>query len=125
MRDAGVDAAGQAWIAEPWAAGETLAERVARTGPLAADQLLVVAEALLAGLSAAHARGICDGAITPERLRISGDGVPRVTLITPAWPRWSWISCPIRSSRPQRAAPPRSRRISSARRRRSASRPPA
>ncbi|MCA9527553.1 MAG: hypothetical protein KC549_14790, partial [Myxococcales bacterium] len=83
LRDAGVDTAGEAWVAEPWQPGETLAERVARLGPLPADQLLVVAEALLSGLAAAHARGICDGAITPERLRISGESPLRVQLVCP------------------------------------------
>lgn len=83
LADVGVEADGTAWVAEPWQPGETLADRVGRMGPLPPEHLLIVAEGLFAGLAAAHARGIRDGAITPERLRILGDPPHQVLLAQP------------------------------------------
>ncbi|MBK8006601.1 MAG: protein kinase [Gemmatimonadetes bacterium] len=68
------EAAGQLWYAMPFVAGESLADRLARTGALPpAEALRIVAEAAQ-GLAAAHAQGIVHRDIKPANLLLGPDG---------------------------------------------------
>lgn len=61
--------------------GETLADRIEREGPLPPDRALRIAEQLLAGLSAAHGRGIIHRDIKPSNVFLVENGVPGDVLV--------------------------------------------
>ncbi|MBK8006937.1 MAG: serine/threonine protein kinase, partial [Gemmatimonadetes bacterium] len=68
------EAAGQLWYAMPYVAGESLADRLERAGPLpAAEAVRIVAEAAQ-GLAEAHAQGIVHRDIKPANLLLGPDG---------------------------------------------------
>lgn len=71
--------AGLHFIVMEFVAGETLPERVARSGPLDASQATAVLVSLAAGLAEAHAQGIVHRDVKPENVLVSLDGRVRLT----------------------------------------------
>lgn len=59
--------------------GESLADRLAREGALSVEDALVVADAVLAALEAAHARDIVHRDVTPGNVLLAHDGAVKVT----------------------------------------------
>ncbi|MCI2956339.1 protein kinase [Agromyces atrinae] len=73
-----------AWIALERVRGVSLAERVARRGPLEVRAAIAVADGVLAGLEAAHAIGLMHRDVSPANVMIadgSGAGGGRVQLV--------------------------------------------
>ncbi len=70
--------------------GESLAERLRRSGRFGGGETTRLAIQLAAGLAHAHANGVTHGALTPERIVLGGDDVARIgdfglaRLLTPA-----------------------------------------
>ncbi len=61
-----------AYLAYEFIEGETLAQQIERRGRLTWDSVLDFAIPIAEGLAAAHATGICHGAISPSKVIISG-----------------------------------------------------
>ena len=59
-------------------AGETLAERLRRSGPFPAAETTRLAIQLAAGLAHAHASGVVHGALAPQRIHLGADDVARI-----------------------------------------------
>lgn len=77
---AGVDAAsGAPWLAMELLEGETLADRLARTGPMRPAEVLEVLRQLCHALGAAHATGLVHRDIKPENIYLAAprrEGIP-------------------------------------------------
>lgn len=77
---AGVDAAsGAPWLAMELLEGETLADRLARTGPMRPAEVLEVLRQLCHALGAAHAAGLVHRDIKPENIYLAAprrEGIP-------------------------------------------------
>jgi serine/threonine protein kinase len=58
--------------------GNTLAERLRRSGPLPGTETTRLAIQLAAGLAHAHASGVVHGALTPDRILLGTDDVARI-----------------------------------------------
>ena len=63
----------QAWIALDLAPGATLAEHVARAGPLPVPEALTVALAVLQALTAAHGAGLIHRDVSPANIMVDPD----------------------------------------------------
>ena len=74
--DADVDAP-VPWLATAYVPGPSLAEAIARHGPLPASSVLALAEGLAEGLGAIHAAGIVHRDLKPPNVLLAEDG-PRV-----------------------------------------------
>ena len=72
--DVGEDA-GRPFIAMEYVEGETLAELVARRGPLPAAEAATLGVQVCAALAAAHAAGLVHRDVKPQNLLLSSDGV--------------------------------------------------
>ena len=66
---------GRPFIAMEYVEGETLAELVARRGPLAASEAASLGVQVCAALAAAHAAGLVHRDVKPQNLLLSRDGV--------------------------------------------------
>ena len=69
------EAEGRPFIAMEYVEGETLAELVARRGPLPATEVATLGVQMCAGLAAAHAAGLVHRDVKPQNLLLSSDGV--------------------------------------------------
>ena len=74
--EAGVQ--GSPYVVREHVEGETLAERVRRSGPFPAAETTRLAIQLAAGLAHAHASGVVHGALTPQRILVGADDVARI-----------------------------------------------
>jgi serine/threonine protein kinase/DNA-binding beta-propeller fold protein YncE len=74
--DADVDAA-EPWLATAYVTGPSLAEAVARHGPLPASSVLTLAAGLAEALAAIHDEGLVHRDLKPENVLLAEDG-PRV-----------------------------------------------
>lgn len=74
---------GRPFVAEAWADGETLAERLQKSGPLTFVQATSIVRPLLLELNALHEAGLCHGNLKPENVRIyqTADGNFAATLL--------------------------------------------
>ncbi|HEY8526497.1 MAG TPA: serine/threonine-protein kinase [Acidimicrobiales bacterium] len=72
------------WLASAYVAGPTLADHVARHGPLADGALRALARALVEALVAIHAVGVVHRDLTPRNVVLGPDG-PRVVDFGIAW----------------------------------------
>jgi serine/threonine protein kinase len=68
--DRGETPTGLPFLAMEFVAGETLAERVERRGPLGPEQAVVVAEQIVKGLGEAHQRGLVHRDVKPENVML-------------------------------------------------------
>ena len=69
---------GQHYVKMEYISGETLADHLARTGPLPIAHAIAIVRAIAAGLAAAHARGIVHRDLKPGNVMLDGD---RVVLV--------------------------------------------
>jgi hypothetical protein len=83
LLDADVDAP-QPWLASAYVAGATLAEHVARHGPLGDSALRALGAALAEALASIHAVGVVHRDLTPRNVVLGPDG-PRVVDFGIAW----------------------------------------
>ena len=83
LLDADVDAP-QPWLASAFVAGTTLAEHVARHGPLGDSALRALGSALAEALASIHAAGVVHRDLTPRNVVLGPDG-PRVVDFGIAW----------------------------------------
>jgi len=72
VHDSG-EAGGQLWYAMPYVEGESLRQRLARTGPLPLDEAIRVATQVLGALDYAHAHGVVHRDIKPENILLESD----------------------------------------------------
>lgn len=73
-------------LVEDRLAGGSLAERLARRGPLRADEAAEVLRGAAAGLAALHALGWCHGRLTARQVLFRGEGTDGVALAGAAVP---------------------------------------
>ncbi len=66
------------FLAMPWYDGETLKDRLARTGPLLPEDALAIAEQIAAGLQCAHAAGVVHRDIKPGNVMLLPDGTVKI-----------------------------------------------
>ena len=66
---------GRPFIAMEYVDGETLAELIARRGPLPAPEAAALGIQICAGLAAAHAAGLVHRDVKPQNLLLGSDGV--------------------------------------------------
>src|SRR5438552_2768206 len=59
-------------------AGETLAQRIARTGPLPISEVLSLCRQIAEGLEAAHARGVVHRDLKPANVKVTSQGKVKV-----------------------------------------------
>jgi serine/threonine-protein kinase len=78
IRDIDISEDGAPFLVMELLEGESLSELVRRTGPLAPDRMLRIADETLDVLAAAHARGIIHRDIKPDNLFIQKDGSVKV-----------------------------------------------
>ena len=71
LHDSG-EADGLLYFVMPYVRGETLRQRLLRTGPLAVDEATRIARDIAAGLSYAHEHGIIHRDIKPENILLEG-----------------------------------------------------
>jgi hypothetical protein len=83
LLDADVDAP-QPWLASAYVAGPTLADHVARHGPLGDSALRALGAALAQALASIHAAGVVHRDLTPRNVVLGPDG-PRVVDFGIAW----------------------------------------
>jgi len=69
----GVEAGAPFIVAEP-IGGETISERLARTGPIPFDEAVRIALAVIDALGAAHASGLVHANLKPQRIRLVPNG---------------------------------------------------
>jgi hypothetical protein len=67
-----------AYLAYELVEGPTLAEELERRGRIPWEQALELAEQISGAIEAAHRAGVVHGALAPEKLVLSADGVPKV-----------------------------------------------
>ncbi|WP_309125307.1 hypothetical protein [Kocuria sp.] len=79
-------AAAPVGLVEDRLAGGSLAERLARRGPLRADEAAEVLRGAAAGLAALHALGWCHGRLTARQVLFRGEGTDGVALAGAAVP---------------------------------------
>ena len=71
---------GERWlISMDYIAGESLERRLERAGPLAPDEAVALVRGLLAGLSAAHLRGVIHRDLKPANILFDSDGRACIT----------------------------------------------
>ncbi|MCB2198435.1 protein kinase [bacterium] len=73
------DAEDRPYVAIEWIEGEDLDDVMAQEGPFSAKRTLRLAKDLLAGLSAIHTVGVVHRDLSPMNVRITPDGVARIT----------------------------------------------
>ncbi|HHH11175.1 MAG TPA: serine/threonine protein kinase, partial [Sorangium sp.] len=78
IQDAGASDNGTPYVVMELLAGESVAARAAREGPLPESEVLAIAESLLEVLVAAHRQGIVHRDIKPGNLFLEDDGTLRV-----------------------------------------------
>ncbi|HUG27260.1 MAG TPA: serine/threonine-protein kinase [Gemmatimonadales bacterium] len=66
------------FLAMPWYDGETLKDRLARTGPLSPEDALAIVEQIAAGLQRAHMAGIIHRDIKPGNVMLLPDGTVKI-----------------------------------------------
>ena len=66
---------GRFYLSMELVGGETLARRLARTGPLAPDEALALVRDIARALAAAHGRGILHRDVKPENVLLTSEGV--------------------------------------------------
>ena len=66
--DVGTDEVGRSYMTMERLVGETLADRLAREGPLSSEATCAIARALCGGLKAAHAHGVLHGDLKPANV---------------------------------------------------------
>ena len=71
---------GQQLVKMEYIAGETLAARIAREGPLPIDEVLRIGRAVADGLAAAHAKGIAHRDLKPGNVMLAGEAKPDESL---------------------------------------------
>ncbi len=71
--DHGVAAEGLPYLVMEWLGGESLWERLQRSGPLPLDEVVVVLEQVAGALEDAHARGIVHRDVKPENILLVDD----------------------------------------------------
>jgi serine/threonine protein kinase len=69
---------GLPYIVMEYVEGETVAELLARTGPLPADRAVDLLLQVCAGLEHAHAAGLVHRDIKPQNILVRGDGVAKI-----------------------------------------------
>lgn len=69
---------GEVYLAMELAEGDTVAERLARTGPLPVRTAVAVAREIASALSAMHAASLVHGDVTPRNVVLSADGTPKL-----------------------------------------------
>ncbi|HSK14824.1 MAG TPA: protein kinase, partial [Gaiellaceae bacterium] len=69
---------GQPWIVMEHVPGTTLAEELARSGPLAAEAVAALAPQACAGLEHAHGAGLVHRDVKPQNLLLREDGVLKI-----------------------------------------------
>ena len=74
---AGTTAAGDLYFAMPWLPGSNAAERLEAEGPLPAGEVATLGAQVADALAAAHESGVLHGALSPDAIRLTGDG-PRL-----------------------------------------------
>ena len=74
---------GVAWVAYEWIEGQTLAQRVAKSGPSHVNELKPLLEGALEPLAALHKAGLAHGDLRLERVVVgrTSDGNARVVLV--------------------------------------------
>ncbi len=70
---------GRPYLVMDFVAGESLADRLARSGPLPPGEAARVAHKIADGLAAAHAQGILHRDVKPENVILTADGEPHLT----------------------------------------------
>ena len=73
------DAEERPFVAIEWIEGEDLDEVLAQEGPFSAERTLRLAKDLLAGLSAIHTVGVVHRDLSPMNVRVTPEGVARIT----------------------------------------------
>lgn len=76
MVDAGVD--GRPFVVMEYVEGESIAGRLSRGGRFSADETLIVATHVAAGLAHAHACGVVHGRLDADSILLGHDGVARI-----------------------------------------------
>ena len=76
--ESGVSDEGDAYLAMEVLEGETVFDRAARTGTLPVDEVLALADKVLAVLAVAHAHGVVHRDLKPENLHLGTDGRVKV-----------------------------------------------
>jgi serine/threonine-protein kinase len=72
--DVGTDAKDRCFTAMELLSGETLRERMERSGPMAPKSLVAIVEDICSALSAVHAHGVVHGDIKPENVFVTSTG---------------------------------------------------
>lgn len=72
--DGGVGPSGHPWLVVPWSVDGSLADRLARTGPLPSAEVARVAVEASRGLGELHRQGVLHANVTPANLLCGSDG---------------------------------------------------
>ncbi len=78
VHDAGTTADGRPYLAMELLPAGSLAERLAREGRLAADDVLAIGSQLASALAAAHRAGVLHRDVKPENVLLGEDGTPKL-----------------------------------------------
>ena len=73
------DPAGRQALVMEWVAGESLKQRLDRSGVLALDEVLALGHQLCAALAYAHARGVLHRDLKPHNVLLTADGTLKLT----------------------------------------------